>query len=275
MPGRPYGGAAGHRRGKSRATGQHGKEVRLRWRRDLPKQPPRQTEPGPRRPCRRGSRAGHTGRGQPVALVLLRRLARLPDPARGGAVPPARRGVDRRRPGPRRRLLRHLHARPDVHRHAAARWRGPGSWLLAVLASVACAVYGKDWMPLWIYVSAAGGMVLSTLFDRARATLGIVVITGCYLFFCWLTHLDGADTLAVLLPVLLIGMAMIGFRHAARPDARAGPGPRDRGQAGRERGAAPAGPGHARPDRPVAVHDHAQVRAGGQAPDPAARLGRA
>ena len=35
---------------------------------------------------------------------------------------------------------------------------------------------------------------------------------ACYLFFCWLTHLDGGNTLAVLLPVLLIGLAMMGFR---------------------------------------------------------------
>ena len=89
---------------------------------------------------------------------------------------------------------------------------GAGLVLLAVLASVACAVYGKNWTPLWIYVSAAGGMVLSKLFGRRLAPIGIVVISGFYLFFCWLTHLDGASTVAVLLPVVLIGVAMIGFR---------------------------------------------------------------
>jgi two-component system sensor histidine kinase DesK len=92
------------------------------------------------------------------------------------------------------------------------RLSGSGLVLLAVLASVACIVYGMNWTPLWIYVSAAGGMVLSKLFGRRLAPLGIVIITGFYLFFCWLTHLDGASTVAVLLPVVLIGFAMIGFR---------------------------------------------------------------
>jgi two-component system sensor histidine kinase DesK len=83
---------------------------------------------------------------------------------------------------------------------------------LAALAAVACLVYGKSWTPLWIYVSAAGGMVLASVFDSRRASLGVFAITGCYLLFCWITHLDMGTTLAVLLPVLLIGLAMIGFR---------------------------------------------------------------
>src|SRR5215472_2658579 len=83
---------------------------------------------------------------------------------------------------------------------------------LAVLASVACLVYGASWTPLWIYVSAAGGMVLTSVFGSRRASLGVFAITGCYLLFCRVTHLDTGDTLAVLLPVLLIGLAMIGFR---------------------------------------------------------------
>ena len=87
-----------------------------------------------------------------------------------------------------------------------------GLGALAVLAAVACAVYGKSWTPLWIYVSAASGMVLTSVYDRRRAYLGVLAITGCYLLFCWITHLDMATTLAVLLPVLLIGLAMVGFR---------------------------------------------------------------
>jgi two-component system, NarL family, sensor histidine kinase DesK len=89
---------------------------------------------------------------------------------------------------------------------------GYGLVVITVLAGVACAVYGKDWTPIWIYVSAATGWVLSTRFDRRRTMLGVVVITGCYLFFCWLTHLDTGNTLAALLPVLLIGLTMMGFR---------------------------------------------------------------
>jgi len=92
------------------------------------------------------------------------------------------------------------------------RWAGAGLAALAVLAAVACVVYGEHWTPLWIYVSAAGGLILTALFDRRVATLGVVVISGLYLVSCWITHLDGADTVAVLLPVVLIGLAMMGFR---------------------------------------------------------------
>ena len=84
---------------------------------------------------------------------------------------------------------------------------------IALLAALACAVYGKDWVPLWIYVSAATGMVLAAEPDGRRvATLGVGVVGACYLFFCWVSHLDLTTTLVVLLPVLLIGLAMIGFR---------------------------------------------------------------
>src|SRR5690348_2691723 len=92
------------------------------------------------------------------------------------------------------------------------RWAGAGLAALAVLAAVACVVYGEHWTPLWIYVSAAGGLILTALFDRRVATLGVVVISGLYLISCWITHLDGAATVAVLLPVVLIGLAMMGFR---------------------------------------------------------------
>src|SRR5690242_10140732 len=92
------------------------------------------------------------------------------------------------------------------------RWAGAGLAALAVLAAVACVVYGEHWTPLWIYVSAAGGLILTALFDRRVATLGVVVIAALYLISCWITHLDGASTVAVLLPVVLIGLAMMGFR---------------------------------------------------------------
>jgi two-component system sensor histidine kinase DesK len=87
-----------------------------------------------------------------------------------------------------------------------------GLGVLAVLAAVACVVYGKNWTPLWIYVASAGGMVLTSAYGSRRAALGVFAITACYLLSCWITHLDLATTLAVLIPVLLIGLAMIGFR---------------------------------------------------------------
>jgi two-component system sensor histidine kinase DesK len=54
--------------------------------------------------------------------------------------------------------------------------------------------------------------VLTSAFGSRRASFGVFAITGCYLLFCWITHLDLGTTLAVLLPVLLIGLAMMGFR---------------------------------------------------------------
>ena len=83
---------------------------------------------------------------------------------------------------------------------------------IAALATLACVVYGNAWTPMWIYVSVATGMVLVSVAGRRAAFLGVLVIGVCYLFFCWISHLDIGTTLAVLLPVVLIGLAMIGFR---------------------------------------------------------------
>jgi len=84
---------------------------------------------------------------------------------------------------------------------------------IAALAALACTVYGKDWTPLWIYVSAATGMVLAAGHAGRRvATLAILAVGAGYAFFCWVSHLDTTSFLAILLPVLLIGLAMIGLR---------------------------------------------------------------
>jgi two-component system, NarL family, sensor histidine kinase DesK len=83
---------------------------------------------------------------------------------------------------------------------------------IAVLAALACVVYGSGWTPMWIYVSAASGMVLAAIASRQVAFLGVMFVGACYLFFCWISHYGLGNTLAVLLPVLLIGVAMIGFR---------------------------------------------------------------
>ena len=84
---------------------------------------------------------------------------------------------------------------------------------IAVLAALACVVYGKDWTPLWIYVSAATGVVVASEPNGRRRALGAVLAVGAlYVFFSWLSHDSATDFLVVLLPVLLIGVAMIGFR---------------------------------------------------------------
>ena len=91
-----------------------------------------------------------------------------------------------------------------------ARW---GLIAIAVLAALACVVYGKDWTPLWIYVSAATGMVLAApSYGRGTALRGVFAVGACYVLFSWLSHDDATNFLIVLLPVLLVGIAMIGFR---------------------------------------------------------------
>jgi two-component system, NarL family, sensor histidine kinase DesK len=83
---------------------------------------------------------------------------------------------------------------------------------LVVLAAVASVVYGSDWTPLWIYVSAAAGMILAATSPRRVALFGVLFVGACYAFFGWLSHLSAGNFFAVLLPVLLVGLAMIGFR---------------------------------------------------------------
>jgi len=91
-----------------------------------------------------------------------------------------------------------------------ARW---GLAAIAVLAALACVVYGKAWTPLWIYVSAATGMVLAApSYRRGTALRGVLAVGVCYAFFSWLSHEDPTDFLIALLPVLLVGIVMIGFR---------------------------------------------------------------
>ena len=61
-------------------------------------------------------------------------------------------------------------------------------------------------------MSAATGMVLAAAANgRQVATLGVGVVGACYVFFSWLSHRP-TSSLIVLLPVLLIGLAMMGFR---------------------------------------------------------------
>jgi two-component system sensor histidine kinase DesK len=74
-------------------------------------------------------------------------------------------------------------------------------------------MYGPSWTPLWIYVSAAAGMVLATgPAGRRIAITGVAAVSVCYTFFGWLSHLSLGTFLISLLPVLLVGMAGIGFR---------------------------------------------------------------
>ena len=62
---------------------------------------------------------------------------------------------------------------------AAARWRRAGLAAIAVLAALACTVYGKNWTPLWIYVSAATGVILAAEpGGRRRGLRGVLAVAG-------------------------------------------------------------------------------------------------
>jgi two-component system sensor histidine kinase DesK len=85
-------------------------------------------------------------------------------------------------------------------------------WGLAVLfamAVLACVIYGKDWTPLWIYVSVATGFAVP---GRRPAMLAVLVVGACYALFSWLAHVGTAEFLIILVPVVLAGWAMTGFR---------------------------------------------------------------
>jgi two-component system sensor histidine kinase DesK len=94
-----------------------------------------------------------------------------------------------------------------------------GLVVIVALAVLACVVYGKDWTPLWIYVAAATGLVTP---GRRLAALAVVVVGACYALLSWLAHVRTADFLIVLLPVVLVGWAMIGFRMQFRLMAELG-----------------------------------------------------
>ena len=120
--------------------------------------------------------------------------------------------VDRRRHHHHDRLLRHLPARscscasrgrgwPSTGSAPSPRWPRWPAWCTARTGRRCGSTYPPR--PASCSTSA---------FGSRRASLGVFAITGCYLLFCWITHLDLGTTLAVLLPVLLIGLAMMGFR---------------------------------------------------------------
>jgi two-component system, NarL family, sensor histidine kinase DesK len=93
-------------------------------------------------------------------------------------------------------------------------WRKVRAGLAAIfaLAVVACVVYGSDWLTLWIYVSAATGFVIP---DRTAAMRAVLGVSACYALLAWLAHASMPTFLLNLLPVVLIGWAMAGFRYQA------------------------------------------------------------
>ncbi|HEY0716629.1 MAG TPA: histidine kinase [Streptosporangiaceae bacterium] len=90
--------------------------------------------------------------------------------------------------------------------------RARGRIGLVVLAGLAVAVslvYGPDWTSIFIYVSSAAGFIIG---DRRRALLAVAAITAGYVVLSEIVHTPSGDLWAELLPVALIGLAMIGFK---------------------------------------------------------------
>ncbi len=87
-----------------------------------------------------------------------------------------------------------------------------GRVMLGVLAGLAVAislVYGPEWTSIFIYVSAAAGFII---WDRRRAMLAVGACTAGYVVLSEIVHTKPGELWAELLPVALIGLAMIGFK---------------------------------------------------------------
>lgn len=97
-------------------------------------------------------------------------------------------------------------------------WDWPGGWrrwgglaALFVLAGLACASFGAaKWNILWIYVSAASGIVPRS---RPAATRTVLAAALCYLGFSVAGGDVASDYLITLLPVTMIGFIMISGRR--------------------------------------------------------------
>jgi two-component system, NarL family, sensor histidine kinase DesK len=82
--------------------------------------------------------------------------------------------------------------------------------LLFALAIVGCLIYGGTAVGMWIFVSAAAGWAIR---GQRRALRALGAAIGCYLVFGVVTHVDTENFLLNLLPIVLVGIAVIGFRN--------------------------------------------------------------
>jgi two-component system, NarL family, sensor histidine kinase DesK len=86
-------------------------------------------------------------------------------------------------------------------------------WLgaLFALALTACIIYGGTGATaLWIYVSAVAGLAIA----RQRTAFAVVALSaGCYAITSFTSHVGMTGFLVNLLPVVLLGLAMIGLRN--------------------------------------------------------------
>jgi two-component system sensor histidine kinase DesK len=90
--------------------------------------------------------------------------------------------------------------------------RARGRFGLAALAGLAGAMslaYGAAWTSLFIYVSSAAGFII---WDRRRALLAVAGCSAAYVVVSEIVHANNTEMWSILLPVALIGFAMIGFK---------------------------------------------------------------
>jgi two-component system sensor histidine kinase DesK len=87
------------------------------------------------------------------------------------------------------------------------------SWTVAplfVLAALACVVFGgANWNELWIFVSAASGLLIV---NRRLAVRTVIAVAVSCAVFSWIGHDHVADFVIMMLPVAFVGFAMIGFK---------------------------------------------------------------
>jgi two-component system, NarL family, sensor histidine kinase DesK len=93
--------------------------------------------------------------------------------------------------------------------HQQLRRAQAGLVVIIALTVLGCLVYGSGWTTLWIYVSAATGCIVTR---RGPALLAVLGVGACFALFSRISHVPASTFLTVLLPVVLVGWAMIGFR---------------------------------------------------------------
>jgi two-component system sensor histidine kinase DesK len=91
------------------------------------------------------------------------------------------------------------------------RYAHAGLAALAALAAAACVLFGgMGAASLWIFVSSAAGLLVASHRWAVRA---VIVVSVCYVVFCYTGHVAMTDFLSNLLPVMFLGLVMIGLRR--------------------------------------------------------------
>ena len=95
-------------------------------------------------------------------------------------------------------------------------WEGPprrteaAFGLLFAIALVTSIAYGPAGITMWIFVSSAAAWLIR---NQRQALRVLALTTACYLVFGATTHLDTRDYLLNLLPIVLVGIVVTGFRR--------------------------------------------------------------